>query len=58
MIIFLRFYEVEAETCYFLEGDVIVTPVAMGKRDLVTFSAGISCTWQINSNVRKHYNFG
>jgi uncharacterized cupin superfamily protein len=53
----------ESETCYFLEGDVVVTPdggepVTMGKGDLVTFPAGMSCTWKINSNVRKHYNFG
>ncbi len=53
----------EAETCYFLEGDVVVTPyggepVKMGKGDLVTFPSGMSCTWKINSAVRKHYNFG
>ncbi|MCU0535860.1 MAG: cupin domain-containing protein [Hydrococcus sp. Prado102] len=50
------------ETCYFLEGDVIVTPdsgepVAMGKGDLVTFPAGMSCTWNIRRDVRKHYLF-
>lgn len=50
------------ETCYFLEGDVIVTPdggqpVQMGKGDLVTFPAGMSCTWEIKSEVRKHYSF-
>lgn len=53
----------EAETCYFLEGDVIVTPeggepVAMGKGDLVTFPAGMACTWKIQKAVKKHYNFG
>lgn len=53
----------EQETCYFLEGDVVVTPdggepVEMGKGDLVTFPAGMSCTWTIRSNVRKHYQFG
>ncbi|NET55206.1 MAG: cupin domain-containing protein [Symploca sp. SIO2E6] len=53
----------EQETCYFLEGDVVVTPeagtpVSMGKGDLVTFPAGMSCTWQIKSDVRKHYQFG
>ncbi|NET86216.1 MAG: cupin domain-containing protein, partial [Moorea sp. SIO1F2] len=26
--------------------------------DLVTFPAGMSCTWKILSNVRKHYQFG
>lgn len=53
----------EQEICYFLEGDVVVTPdggepVSMGKGDLVTFPAGMSCTWQIQSDVRKHYQFG
>ncbi|MEL6495077.1 MAG: cupin domain-containing protein [Cyanobacteria bacterium J06623_7] len=53
----------EAETCYFLAGDVVVTPdggepVTMGKGDLVTFPAGMSCTWTINQAVKKHYKFG
>ena len=51
-----------SETCLFLEGDVIVTPeggepVHMGKGDLVTFPEGMSCTWEIRKDVRKHYNF-
>lgn len=51
------------ETCYLLEGDVIVTPdggepVQFGKGDLVTFPAGMSCTWKIIKDVRKHYQFG
>lgn len=50
------------ETCYFLEGDVIVTPeggepTRMGRGDLVTFPAGMSCQWQILADVRKHYTF-
>jgi hypothetical protein len=53
----------ERETCYFLEGDVVVTPdggapVPMGKGDLVTFPRGMSCTWKIRKDVRKHYRFG
>lgn len=53
----------EPETCYFLEGDVIVTPeggeaVRVGQGDLVTFPAGMSCTWDVRSAVRKHYRFG
>ncbi|AFY70664.1 protein of unknown function DUF861 cupin_3 [Thalassoporum mexicanum PCC 7367] len=53
----------ESETCYFLDGDVVVTPevgepVQMGKGDLVTFPEGMSCTWQINQDVKKHYKFG
>ncbi|MEH1832288.1 MAG: cupin domain-containing protein [Nostoc sp.] len=50
------------ETCYFLEGYVVVTPdggqpVQMGKGDLVIFPAGMSCIWEITSNVKKHYYF-
>lgn len=53
----------EPETCYFLAGDVTVTPdggeaVRVGKGDLVTFPAGMSCIWKIHSDVRKHYHFG
>ena len=51
------------EICYFLTGEVVVTPdggapVTMGKGDLVTFPAGMSCTWKIVSNVKKHYKLG
>jgi uncharacterized cupin superfamily protein len=54
-------YDAE-ETCFFLEGDVVVTPddgepVEMGKGDLVTFPKGMSCTWKIRKDVRKHYRF-
>jgi len=50
------------ETCYFLEGEVEVTPqggvpLVMGAGDLVTFPAGMSCTWNIRRAVRKHYRF-
>ena len=53
----------DQETCYFLEGDVVVTPdggepIEMGKGDLVTFPKGMSCTWKIRKDVRKHYRFG
>jgi uncharacterized cupin superfamily protein len=52
----------DAETCYLLQGEVVVTPkggepVAFGKGDLVTFPAGMSCTWEIRAAVRKHYCF-
>ncbi|MBS3026305.1 MAG: cupin domain-containing protein [Dolichospermum sp. DET50] len=52
----------DQETCYFLAGNVIVTPnggqaVKMGKGDLVTFPAGMSCTWEITRDVKKHYCF-
>jgi uncharacterized cupin superfamily protein len=53
----------EQETCFLLEGEVIVTPdggapVSFGKGDLVVFPAGMSCTWDIRKAVRKHYRFG
>lgn len=53
----------DSETCFFLEGQVTVTPnggdpVSMGKGDLVTFPAGMSCTWRIDQAVKKHYSFG
>lgn len=49
------------EICYFLEGEVEVipeggTPVKMGEGDLVTFPAGMSCTWKVTKPVRKHYH--
>lgn len=54
-------YDAE-ETCYFLEGDVVVTPdggepVTMGKGDMVTFPKGMSCRWDIRKAVRKHFSF-
>ncbi len=53
----------EQEVCYLLEGSVVVTPdggepVAFGKGDLVTFPQGMSCVWDIQQPVRKHYRFG
>lgn len=53
----------EQEQCYFLEGDVVVTPeggepVEMGQGDFVTFPQGMSCTWKVGRDVRKHYRFG
>lgn len=50
------------ETCFFLEGEVTVTPeggkpVSFGKGDLVIFPKGMNCTWKITRNVRKHYKF-
>ncbi|MBN1868180.1 cupin domain-containing protein [Candidatus Sumerlaeota bacterium] len=57
------YYE-EEETCYILEGDVLVTPkdegepVRIGVGDLVVFPQGMSCHWEIRKAVRKHYKFG
>jgi uncharacterized cupin superfamily protein len=54
-------YDTE-EICYLLEGKVLVTPqdgppVTFGQGDLVTFPRGVSCTWKILEDVRKHYRF-
>jgi len=53
----------QKETCYFLEGEAIVTPdggdpVKLGKKDLVIFPPGMTCIWEIRSPVRKHYDLG
>ena len=50
------------ETCYLLEGEVVVTPdngepVEINKGDLVTFPKGMKCRWEIRKDVRKHYIF-
>ncbi len=50
------------ETCYIVAGRVIVTPddgepVELGEGDLVTFPAGMSCTWDIREAIEKHYIF-
>ena len=55
-------YDAE-EVCYVLEGDVVVTPdgggepVTIGPGDLVTFPAGLSCTWEVRGAIRKHFTF-
>ena len=51
-----------SETCYLLQGRVTVTPdntdpVTIQAGDLVTFPAGMSCSWEIHEAVRKHYRF-
>jgi len=52
----------ETETCFLLEGEVEVQTnrgsVRIGKGDLVTFPAGLDCTWKVTVPVRKHYRFG
>jgi len=53
----------QRETCLLLEGEVTVTPdggepVRFGAGDLVEFSAGLCCTWDVTKPVRKHYRFG
>ena len=51
------------ETCYLLKGQVEVTTpdekkVQFGAGDMVHFPAGLSCTWDITSPVKKHYRLG
>ena len=52
----------EKETCYFLDGKVIVKTagqqVEIGKGDLVTFPEGMDCEWTVIQKVHKHYKFG
>lgn len=53
----------EQEQCYFLEGEVTVTPeggtgVTVKKGDFVVFPKGMNCTWLVSSPVKKHYKFG
>jgi uncharacterized protein len=53
----------ERETCYILEGEVVVTPeggepVRIAEKDLVVFPAGMSCRWKVVRAIRKHYRFG
>lgn len=50
------------EECYFLQGEVSLETeagetVSFGQGDFVTFSKGLSCTWNIKKPVKKHYNF-
>jgi uncharacterized cupin superfamily protein len=50
------------ETCYLLEGKVVVTPdgakpVTIKAGDLAVFPAGMSCQWNVLQSVRKHYRF-
>ncbi|MFP4017166.1 MAG: cupin domain-containing protein [Halanaerobiales bacterium] len=50
------------EVCYLLEGEVTVKTdsetVEFEAGDLVTFPAGLHCTWKITKDVKKHYKFG
>lgn len=53
----------QKETCYILEGEIVVTPadgepLRIVENDFVTFPAGLSCIWEILSPVKKHYKLG
>ena len=50
------------EIAYILEGEVTVIPtdgepVSFAAGDLVTFETGLSCVWQVNKALKKHYRF-
>ena len=51
----------QKETCYIVKGEATVTPrdggqpVALKRGDLVIFSKGLACTWEIHKPVKKHY---
>lgn len=55
-------YDVK-ETGLILEGKATVTAadgqeISFEKGDLVTFEAGLECTWNIEETIRKRYYFG
>jgi uncharacterized cupin superfamily protein len=60
--VFDWFYS-EPETFFVLEGKVKVDlddggSVEFGKGDLVTFSQGVGCKWDVREPIKKHYRFG
>ncbi len=52
----------DTETCYFLEGKVVVETdegkIEIEKGDLVQFPKGLKCVWDVKEPVKKHYYFG
>jgi hypothetical protein len=53
---------VSTETCYILEGAVTVhlpgdKSITARAGDLVQFPEGLSCTWEITSDLRKVFTF-
>jgi len=52
----------QQETCYISRGSFRVTPDGgepqeFSRGDLITFPAGLSCTWEILKDVEKYYDF-
>jgi uncharacterized cupin superfamily protein len=52
----------QTEVCYVLKGRFVVTPEGGGPQefargDLITFPAGLQCTWEILEPVEKHYTY-
>ncbi len=52
----------DKESCFILEGKIEVKTddevVHIQPGDFVVFPAGLSCTWNVTSPVKKHYTFG
>ncbi|NOT84853.1 MAG: cupin domain-containing protein [Methylococcaceae bacterium] len=51
----------EQEIAYILEGECVITPTGgtattFGKGDLVTFPAGMTCSWEVKQPLHKHYH--
>ncbi|MGB5465559.1 MAG: cupin domain-containing protein [Sedimenticolaceae bacterium] len=51
----------QQETCYVLRGKFSVTPEDgetqhFKRGDLITFPQGMSCVWDIEQDVEKHYD--
>lgn len=49
------------ETCYIVSGRAIITPetgepVEIKAGDLVSFPAGLNCTWDILEDIEKHHD--
>lgn len=51
----------QEETCLILAGEVVVkddtSEVSFSAGDMVIFPDGLSCVWQVNEPVKKHYKF-
>jgi uncharacterized cupin superfamily protein len=55
-----QWHFLEQEIAYILEGECVITPVdgapvSFGKGDLVTFPAGMKCSWEVKQPLHKHY---
>jgi uncharacterized cupin superfamily protein len=51
----------EQEIAHILEGECVITPengvpVSFAKGDLVTFPAGMRCSWEVKQPLHKHYH--
>lgn len=50
------------ETCLILEGEATVTfdggSATFATGDYVVFPKGLTCVWNVNKKIKKHYRFG